>query len=512
MAFLTVNSLIFTSFFNNEDSSEKIFIRFSLWEGLALLLFGLFCLYAFCRFKKNYQTIKIEIVLVIYTLIAGFAWLYISKAGLNGEGANIAIGASILFKGDYFPLAIDQYYGTFPFQLGYSLFCELVYLIFGNENFGAIMGLNVVFAACIQFLMIKIGKKTEVFAIGALNEKSVYLLAVLLFLFTPLIVGVTFTYGIIPGTAFSLLAVLMAIQFGQTGKIRYAAAAVLAMTAAVILKNNFLIIAIAVFIYLFVYAFKSKKTAAFICLPIFLISVFYAPTAVIKFYEWRAGGKYDLSQTTPKSAWIAMGLSDTVTNQPGWFNGYTYFARREVGYDTAAADNNAKKLIAERLNVLMRYPMYLADFMYRKASCQWNEPSYSTFLLNYEAAKQKDRTAFGRAIYQAGIVNTVIAVQQKWVQILTYAGVLLFLLTGIRKRNLAQLMPVMIMLGGFVFHQVWEAKSQYIFQYGLIGLISAAPGLVLAGEKMKSLFNRALPDGRQVPQTPQKTGFSEAVQ
>lgn len=67
-------------------------------------------------------------------------------------------------------------------------------------------------------------------------------------------------------------------------------------------------------------------------------------------------------------------------------------------------------------------------------------------------------------------------------QSLVYAAVL-FALWRLRKdAAMEQLFLPLVILGGFLFHTLWEAKSQYIFPYFVCLLPWAAAGLSQAAE------------------------------
>ena len=62
-------------------------------------------------------------------------------------------------------------------------------------------------------------------------------------------------------------------------------------------------------------------------------------------------------------------------------------------------------------------------------------------------------------------------------QSLIFAAVLFALLYRRKSWRLEQLFLLIVILGGFCFHTLWEAKSQYIFPYFVILLPYAAAGI-----------------------------------
>jgi hypothetical protein len=134
-------------------------------------------------------------------------------------------------------------------------------------------------------------------------------------------------------------------------------------------------------------------------------------------------------------------------------------------------------------------PAYAAEFFYNKAVSQWNEPSYEGFILNAGAAKTERSELAGR-VYREGTLNSLILMEQDLIHLLTYMGGATALLLLRKKKDIRLIIPAIIVLGGFFFHTVWEAKSQYIMQYGYMALLMAAPGLVFLSEYTQKLLSK----------------------
>ena len=82
-------------------------------------------------------------------------------------------------------------------------------------------------------------------------------------------------------------------------------------------------------------------------------------------------------------------------------------------------------------------------------------------------------------------------------QLLVYALVLFLLIDAARKkekRPLEWYVLLTAVIGGVLFHELWEAKSRYVFPYFLMMIPMAAEGLSRlsgwAGEKRKILRKR----------------------
>ena len=82
-------------------------------------------------------------------------------------------------------------------------------------------------------------------------------------------------------------------------------------------------------------------------------------------------------------------------------------------------------------------------------------------------------------------------------QSLVYAAVLYALWRCRKDWTMEQLFLPLVILGGFSFHTLWEAKSQYIFPYFVCLLPWAAAGLWRAGEDLLNLAERNLAERKK---------------
>lgn len=64
--------------------------------------------------------------------------------------------------------------------------------------------------------------------------------------------------------------------------------------------------------------------------------------------------------------------------------------------------------------------------------------------------------------------------------------------TLLTKRSVAQLILPLTILGGLLYHMIFEAKSQYIYVYALFMIPLAARGLCMCGD----MLQRGLDNGK----------------
>ena len=77
-------------------------------------------------------------------------------------------------------------------------------------------------------------------------------------------------------------------------------------------------------------------------------------------------------------------------------------------------------------------------------------------------------------------------------QTLIYAGAFLWILLGRRQMSWESLLPGMIVIGGFLFHLVWEAKGQYTVFYFFLLIPYAFWGIREAAHRIRHALYRRL--------------------
>lgn len=157
----------------------------------------------------------------------------------------------------------------------------------------------------------------------------------------------------------------------------------------------------------------------------------------------------------------------------------------------------AKIIIQERASMFLKDPVYAISFYAQKITSEWEEPTYECFWLSEVRRHGAEISDFAEKIYSG---NTR-AFLQEWMDV-TADGRYLFGGVGIialyqrfRKKNKEQLssekfskeavhliLPLII-LGGFLYHAIFEAKSQYLLIYYLYLIPLSAWGLTSIGQE-----------------------------
>ncbi|MGN1050804.1 MAG: hypothetical protein ACI4QE_00735, partial [Acutalibacteraceae bacterium] len=191
---------------------------------------------------------------------------------------------------------------------------------------------------------------------------------------------------------------------------------------------------------------------------------------------YKARSKADLSKSVPQSAFLSMGLDDSGKN-PGWYTYHMVSLFLENNYDPDLADKDAKERIKQRLSDFKDNPSYAFDFFNKKTLSQWNEPTYESIWVSKVRGHEKELGTFADSVYnkQTGkLIEGYMNFYQQFIFIMFCVGVLAL----IRKKNKLPDIIIMIgILGGYFYHFLFEAKSQYILNYFILMTFYSAYGV-----------------------------------
>jgi hypothetical protein len=176
-----------------------------------------------------------------------------------------------------------------------------------------------------------------------------------------------------------------------------------------------------------------------------------------------------------------MGMQES-SRANGWYNGFNFDTYQNSGMDEEAANAESLDAIRERLAYFKEHPGYAAGFYLGKELSQWADPTYAS--RQATLATYGGRTAALDSLYE-GSGSKIFIEYCNLYQNLLYLGTLVFCIVSLRrgKRQKAAALPMYLgligVVGGFLFHTVWEANARYIFPYSLLLIPYAAAGLNL---------------------------------
>lgn len=482
MLFLTIVSLVSTAYFNQSDFfGERPRYRMDhLLINLIWIAFVLAVLY-FLNKKRVLEKIPVKILAaaaVIFVTAVSILWVNVSHTYPEADQKAVSWVAYLMTQNNFLFFEPEKYMQIYPNQLGLAAILEALYRLTGGENWNAFRYLTALANGAVVYLLYKITDRQFH------SRKADCLVLIGSAACIQIILYTTFLYGIMLGLAFALVAFYLLLGFLEKNRILYAVLSGILIGISILVKNNYSIFLVAMVILLLYKAFEKKNWKPVLAAVILLLASALLSRGLTAFYESRSG--MEIGSGMPKTLWIAMGMQEGERAE-GWYNEFNYNTFLETGCDAEKSSAIAKAAIAESAEKFLDDPFYAVRFYYKKTVSQWNEPTCEALWVNQ--FHSGDFSWIVQSIYD-GKLYTVLEEYMNLFQSLVY-GAVLFLLWRYRKVwKMEQLFLPLVILGGFFFHTLWEAKSQYIFPYFVCMLPCAAAGLAEAADFLKLLADR----------------------
>ena len=269
---------------------------------------------------------------------------------------------------------------------------------------------------------------------------------------------------------------------------------ILFLALSVMLRKNSLIPIIAVLLVLLFESLRfGRSVRARLCLLGMAVCLAVTSVGILplvqKCYEKKAGNT--LSSGVTAMSYFAMGMQEA-SRGCGWYNGFNIDTYDAAGMDSALANEISRQAVLERLAYFRGHPGYAVDFYARKHLSQWADGTYAS--RQATLAAYGGRSGFFQEVYDGSLSSAYIEWGNAWQDVL-YLGTLVFCVSAVhRKRKNTATAPqgsdtdslylslylyvgLIAVLGGFLFHILWEANSRYIFLYSLLMMPYCAAGI-----------------------------------
>lgn len=414
--------------------------------------------------------------------------------------------------------------------MGYGVFFGIIYKIIGIADPIVIRYINVISIALITFMLYKI---TDIIYKDERRNKIVILFSLLFIQFSLLS---TFVYGDIIGLMFVLIAVYqtLCVIKKEKNKILHSVFAGISMGFAILVRTNYSIFLIATIIYLVFNIIKEiikikydkenidniKSNIIKIIFGIIIICILSISSMNIikKYMEAKYPDDIVLNRSHPLVSYLLMGARTKIDYAShGWWSAEIIeLWNKYIGENTAKTKEELRTYLEtvkkdgsgfeklkkeqwkeyfELIKNYIKKPNTMFDFYSEKILSMWTETTFQSIWTNDVMFRMKiyDAKVLGRTSKELYFGNTREIYQEycKALIILIYFGAFIEIVNNIRnlnKRkqkynvddkllNIEKLYLVIIFLGGFAFHILWEAKSRYIIPYVII-LFPLATGLI----------------------------------
>ena len=466
LVFLTVISIYETA-----DMNESEFTTY-FSDNIIVHIIAIIAIIALIKLIKKRQ-IKISkrtiCIIIAIWLILIVAWVLITQLLPRADQSTVLEIAKDLLNGKTDAFENKNYVGAYPHQTPLIFFEAITNMIFGDYNFLWLQFLNILAILVSIFAIYKITRilfKNRQTSIGTMLS---------LFLFAPLSFYVTFIYGNLFGLATSMVAVWFLLKYLESKKIRYIFVSAINIELAILFKSNYIITLIAMLCLIILYAIKEKRLKTMLSI-ILLIVMYFAGNFGINAITKAVTGK-ERSEGVPAKAFIAMGLQEG-PRAPGWYNEYNINTYKSSKYDTKKADKKATKDLKKRIKEMVNNPGYTLDFFYKKTASQWNNPTFQCFCINEDRKFNEEFEGIFREINTDGITNKIFFNYMNIIQTLILFGATSYFILDFKNIKSKQLIFIIIFIGGFLFHLIWEAKGQYTFTYFVLLIPYAIRGLL----------------------------------
>ena len=302
-------------------------------------------------------------------------WILIVPSWGGSDSHQCMASAQGLLQGDFSawePVAYSYgtaegplgYAYTYPSQNGLILYMAVLVFFFGDVAYAVFQILN------IGFFILGIVSLQRMTVRG--NERCSLLLWMSCCL--PFSFYILFVYGTMLGFGLSCLAMERLMRYVEEGRGRDFWIGAAAVAAAVILKSNYEIVLVALFLYLAssgVFRRKARLLAAVLLITVYVIGNRGIQTGISS-----VTGR-TVSDGAPMIAWVQMGLEESKRG-PGWYNGYQVklFQKADGDADLAAAWAQAD--LRRTISDMAGEPAKAADFFVRKIESIWAEPTFQS--------------------------------------------------------------------------------------------------------------------------------------
>ncbi|MEG1882343.1 MAG: hypothetical protein RR224_01310 [Clostridia bacterium] len=403
----------------------------------------------------------------------GMCWVHAAAIVPESDQAVLYEYAQQFVHGDYSAILGGDgydYLRVYPFQLGFLTYLEAAIRLFGETALPALPLLNVLWLVLAYAAVIAT-------ADAMLMDARVTLLTTLLLMGSlPPVLACTLIYANIPALACSCWGIYFVVRYDRMGHARLLLPTVVLLALSAVLKPNYLIVLIACGIILLLAALKNKKLRPALVGIACTVVLYLLSTSLIQSgYERRAGAK--AGDGMPQLSWMVMGMQQGSTLPPGWYNRYALNVYHENSGDMERVNARMHTDLRERLHTFASNPMLTAKFFAQKFYSQWNEPTFQSIWVSRMATPlsgQWPRLVI--EVYEGTAADWLTEYCNQYVQVL-YFGFLLFTLSLCKTRKEILLLLPLTILGGGMYHLLFEAKSLYALTYLPLFAPCAAGGI-----------------------------------
>ncbi len=402
----------------------------------------------------------------------------------SGDQLNATAAAHYNLKGHFVMLKETGYLGKFPYQKGLTFLYELLFAAFGDYCYDTAARFH-----------IGMGVATMIFGYLFVEEASPDSVCKLLYcplvLFcAPYLILTPYTYGDLPSICFCTILFWALQRFAKTERLRYVALACIMAALSLMVRMHTWIVLIAILIGMLLVTLQKRKLRPF--LAGLLITACAACSIKALDYSYAIRSGYEITQGAPMILTLAMGLQDN-EGGPGTYNNYQTTTMSSVDFDRDAAARIATENIRENLEHFTKVPSYASWFFKTKLTMQWIEPTFETLISTHSFDEELPVPDWIDKLYYGAWHDPLIRLADGY-QSIVYLGFLCFMpiLWKRRRECAANCIPLIAIVGGFLFSVIWEAQCRYVLPYYMFMLLYVPDGILQFGKWLRTALHQIL--------------------
>ena len=426
-------------------------------------------------------------------LAAALLWIWAVGQRQRADAQLVLADASQFARGYYGALSED-YLQVYTYQLGLAL---PLHLLAKLSSVVDVDGLDFL-AQCVNAALGIAGAGVLAALAQEIFEKRAAAAVLLLYVVSlPTLLFAQFVYDINLMILLCAGAMLCFARYAHTGRIGFGLGSAALSGLAMAVKPNAGIAALALLICALLHGW-AERDVKIVLLAALSLAIGRGTLALVTAW-YAAKGGVTFRANVSMLARLAMGMQDSPI-AAGWYNQYTeQFFPAEV----TAQQEKAQALadIGVRLSWMRENPAAALAFYREKLLTQWLDPAYDAMWMG-EASEKAGRYSgiVIDLIYRGGgglrklMDSYMDAVQTAIYGLAALGGARLMKKRG----DAAALMIPVTVLGGALYHLLFEAKAQYAYPYMIYMLPLAAAGLCALEDGFARLLRRKKADQAKI--------------
>lgn len=459
LSFLSVSSFLIHGHLDSDGQEYMLLIRNGIVFYI-LLVALLTVLILISKVLDKITPLKLFIALSLVYIAVGTFIIATVPGDIRADAYMIYKHAVKFMAHDYEGLTDGFYMRYFPYQLG-MLTYEMGLLSIWNNTKIFFIG-NLIFTIAVMFVT---WKTTELLY----GEKTAKYAILLSFGFLPILYFIVFVYGWVPGLFFvDLGGYFLARHFKKKGKLNWLFCAI-SLGIAYIFKPNCIIAVVAVGIIIFIEAVRKADIKRFATCILIVIIPIIINASFLQTWRWITGINFDGGH--PYSLNIVMGLmpeEQGTGRRGGWYNGYNMDTFRESGFDQEKTKEMASEKMAELMEYWSEDPSRTVSFFAVKIWTTWCDPHFQSLWCGpMEALGYKVDNRITHSLFNGGWLAIFSERYMSALVDMIYILACMYCIISFKNLRFRKegILPILMLIGGFLFHLASEITSQYVFIY-----------------------------------------------